>query len=93
MRITINFSTRGLPLATFLSRAVAGLSASNEEADEFVEALCDAIERGGANAPRVEDAEVMSLLHTKRGNVSAVARELGVARSTVRARAKKAGAL
>lgn len=93
MRITITFSTRGLPLATFLARAVAGLSASNEEAEELVEAVCDAIERNGGNAPRIADDEVMSLLNAKRGNVSAVARELGVARSTVRARAKKAGAL
>lgn len=92
-RGAITFSSRGLSPVTFLSRAVAGLSATNPEGEELIESLCDAIERNGAPSPRVEDAEVMTLLNAKRGNVSAVARELGVARSTVRARAKKAGAL
>jgi len=93
MRTTLVFSTHNLSLATFLSRAVAGLSATTPEAEEIIESLCDAIERNGGNPGRVADDEVMSLLNAKRGNVSAVARELGVARSTVRARAKKAGAL
>lgn len=93
MRITITFSTHGLPLAAFLTRAVAGLSASNAEAEELVESLCDSIERNGGNPGLIEDDAVMAILTAKNGNISAAARELGVARSTVRARAKKAGAL
>lgn len=82
MRVTIHLHTN-LPTGAFLARAVAGLIATNPEAEELIEALCDVTERNGQG---VSDRVVASVYRDCNGNVSETARMLGLARSTVRAR-------
>lgn len=82
MRVSIHLHT-DLPIGAFLARAVAGLVATNPEAEELIEALCDVTERNGQG---VRDREVAAVYRECGGNVSETARALGLARSTVRAR-------
>lgn len=73
----------------FLRAAVRGLRTTNDASEELLcalEACVDALD-----TPTVTDADVAAVLAVAEGNVSAAARALGLARSTVRARAKRAG--
>lgn len=76
----------------FLRAAVAGLRSTDDASEELLTALetlvvaLDALDAHG-----ITDAHVAEVLAACEGNVSKAARALGVARSTVRVKAKRSG--
>lgn len=81
MKITLHIDT-DLALDTFLRAAARGLVSTSDEGEAIIAALEAA--QGTAPAQRSRE-QVAAVLAAAGGNVSAAARALGIARSTVRA--------
>lgn len=78
-----------LPRREFLRAAAAGLTSTNDAGEEIVVGIEAQIAQHEAGT--VSDEEVAAMLGILGGNVKRTAEALGMARSTVRARAKRAG--
>ncbi len=73
----------------FLRAAVAGLRSTDDASEELLTALETLV--ASLDAHGITDAHVAEVLAACEGNVSRASRALGVARSTVRAKAKRGG--
>lgn len=73
----------------FLRAAVAGLRSTDDASEELLTALETLV--ASLDADTLTDAHVADVLAACAGNVSAAARVLGCARSTVRVKAKRGG--
>ena len=77
MKITLDIQTGSLARNAFLRAALRGLVSTTDEGEAIIAALESAV------ATERTPAMVAEVLRSNGGNVSAAARELGVARSTV----------
>lgn len=86
MKITLTIETN-LPRKTFLRLAARGLTSTNDAREAIVVALEESV---ADVEPTLTDARVAAILTANHGNVKRTAEEIGIARSTVRARVKRA---
>ena len=86
MKLVLNIDTN-LSRKVFLRLAARGLTSTNDAGEALIVALEESV--AGEDA-LLTDAQVAAAFTSNKGNVSRAAAELNIARSTVRARLKKA---